>query len=210
MQEHSYSIDIEATPEELWAIFWYRGPRPKRRADSGPPVTIEILHPGDEIGEGLVRHCTFRVPKYLLSGGKGQSWEWLTEVRPHESWRYDAVGKPLWSRAEGRTRLEDLGDGRTRLHFTERYEAFNPIMRLLLERRVHHFISKDNDVLIAAALNEGVAKMRKAKARVAAEKTADEDAATELRSETSAHASPSQPVSPPQPSEAHPRQTPSR
>jgi hypothetical protein len=29
-------------------------------------VTIDILHPGDAVGEGLVRHCTFRVPRYLL------------------------------------------------------------------------------------------------------------------------------------------------
>ena len=39
---------------------------------------IDILHPGDEIGEGLVRHCTFPVPKILGSGGVGKSWEWLT------------------------------------------------------------------------------------------------------------------------------------
>ena len=42
-------------------------------------------------------------------------------MKPHESWRYDAIGKPLWSRAEGHTRLEDLGDGRTRVHFQEKY-----------------------------------------------------------------------------------------
>ena len=27
--------------------------------------------------EGLVRHCTFPVPRWLCSGGVGQSWEWL-------------------------------------------------------------------------------------------------------------------------------------
>ncbi|OOK73407.1 hypothetical protein BZL30_4829 [Mycobacterium kansasii] len=32
---------------------------------------MEILHEGDEAGEGLVRTCIFEVPKYLLSGGKG-------------------------------------------------------------------------------------------------------------------------------------------
>ena len=125
MQEHRHTVDIEGTPEELWRLFWYRGPRPKTEG----PVSIEILHPGDEVGEGLVRHCTFRVPRDLLTGGVGQSWEWLTEVRPNESWRYDGVGKPLWSKATGNTRLEDLGDGRTRVHFAETYEAFNPISR---------------------------------------------------------------------------------
>ena len=58
-------------------------------------------------------------PATCCRGARGQSWEWLTQVRPYESWKYDAIGKPLWSRAEGFTRLEDLGEGRTRLHFTE-------------------------------------------------------------------------------------------
>ena len=116
------------------------------------------------MGEGLIRHCTFPVPRYLLSGGRGQSWEWLTEVRPHESWKYDAIGKPLWSRAEGRTRLEDLGGGRTRLHFAETYHAFNPVLRALLEARVHRFISADNDRLIEKSVNQGLAASRAARA----------------------------------------------
>jgi hypothetical protein len=159
MQEHRYSVVVDGTPDEVWQLFWYRGPRPK---DSSG-VSIEILHPGDAVGEGLIRHCTFRVPKYLMSGGVGQSWEWLTEVRPPVSWKYDAVGKPLWSIAEGRTELEDLGDGRTRIHFTETYHAYNPVLRALLERRVHRFISKDNDRLITTAINGGIRRLRAAK-----------------------------------------------
>jgi len=158
VQHHDYSVDVEGTPEDVWKLFWYRGPR--RKGASG--VSIEILHPGDEVGEGLIRHCTFRVPRYLLSGGVGHSWEWLTQVRPVESWRYDAVGKPLWSRADGRTRLEALGASRTRIHFSETYEAFNPVMRVLLERRVHRFISKDNDTLIASAINGGLRRLHAA------------------------------------------------
>ena len=82
-----------------------------------------------------------------------------------ESWRYDAVGKPLYSRATGWTRLEDLGGGRTRVHFRETYEAFNPILRVLLEKRVHAFISRDNDRIMKAAIEAGVAHARKAAAR---------------------------------------------
>ncbi len=159
MQEHHFFVDIAASPDELWTLFWFRAPR----SQSGD-VTIEILHPGDAIGEGLVRHCTFRVPRYLLSGGQGQSWEWLTEVTPKESWKYDAIGKPLWSKAEGRTRLEDLGNGTTRVHFSETYHAFNPIMRALFEKRVHLFISKDNDKLIKDLLTNGVTQLRAARA----------------------------------------------
>ncbi len=166
MQAHHFHVDIAATPDELWELFWLR-----RALTQNGDVTIEILHPGDDIGEGLVRHCTFRVPRYLLSGGRGQSWEWLTEVTPKLSWKYNAVGKPLWSQAEGRTRLEDLGDGRTRVHFSETYRAFNPIMRLLLEKRVHDFISKDNDRLIRDSLTNGVQMMRAARAKGSAPET---------------------------------------
>ena len=164
MQEHAYSFVVEGTPEEIWQLFWHRQ---KRNIEHGD-VRIEILHPGDAVGEGLVRHCHFRVPRYLLSGGIGQSWEWLTEVKPHESWRYDAIGKPLWSRATGRTRLENLGDGTTRIHFQETYEAFNPLMRLLLERAVHRYISKDNDKLIKASIEHGIQALRAARAQAAA------------------------------------------
>jgi len=159
VQEHRYAVVVDGTPREVWRLFWYRGPR--RPTSSG--VSIEILHPGDDVGEGLIRHCTFRVPRYLFSGGVGYSWEWLTEVTPHRSWKYDAIGKPLWSRAEGRTELEDLGDGRTRIHFTETYHAFNPVLRALFERRVHRFISKDNDRLITTAINDGIRALRAAR-----------------------------------------------
>jgi hypothetical protein len=164
VQEHHFFVDIAATPDELWELFWLR-----RALSQNGDVTIEILHPGDEIGEGLVRHCTFRVPRYLLSGGRGQSWEWLTEVTPKVSWKYNAVGKPLWSQAEGRTRLEDLGNGQTRVHFSESYQAFNPIMALLLEKRVHDFISKDNDRLIKDMLTKGVEMMRVARTKGASD-----------------------------------------
>ncbi|HWD54825.1 MAG TPA: hypothetical protein VG346_06870 [Acidimicrobiales bacterium] len=171
MQQHHYYVDIDATVDELWQLFWARIPH----TETGD-VTIDILYPGNEIGEGLIRHCTFRVPRYLLTGGKGQSWEWLTEVKPQESWKYTAVGRPLLSEAEGRTRLEDLADGRTRVHFSESYHAFNPFLRALLERRVHAFISKDNDHLIKQSLEAGVKYLRRAKAK-AADKAADGAAA---------------------------------
>jgi hypothetical protein len=167
MQVHRYAVEVEGTPEEVWSLFWYRGPR--RPTSSG--VSIDILHPGDDVGEGLIRHCTFRVPRYLMSGGVGHSWEWLTEVQPPRSWKYDAVGKPLWSKAEGRTELEDLGDGRTRIHFSEVYHAFNPVLRALLERRVHRYISKDNDRLITDAINDGIRRMRAARGTARASAT---------------------------------------
>ena len=125
MQEHRYSFDVDATPEEVWRVMHQRPTEPSsgpveigefgpicRKIEHGP-VTIEILHEGDENNAGLVRHCFFRVPKYLLSGGVAQSWEHITEVVPYVSAKYYAIGKPLWSRAEGEHRLEPLPDGTT-------------------------------------------------------------------------------------------------
>jgi hypothetical protein len=83
------------------------------------------------------------------------------------SWRYDAVGKPLWSRASGFTRLEDLGDGRTQVFFRETYEVFNPVMRALLEKRVHRFISKGNDQLIEASVVRSLDKLHRRKGNAA-------------------------------------------
>jgi polyketide cyclase/dehydrase/lipid transport protein len=169
MQRHEYSVDIDATIDEVWEVFWHRAPDRRQHGKSAEgEVRIDILHPGDEQGNGLVRTCWFPVPKWLLSGGVGRSWEWLTEVKPKESWRYDAVGKPLWSHATGRTRLEDLGGGRTRIHFSEEYEAFNPVMQLLFERSVHKAISRSNDGILAK-LEMGVRYHRKRRAREAAE-----------------------------------------
>ena len=34
-------------------------------------------------------------------------------------------------------------------------------MRLVLERRVHQFISKDNDTLVQAGIEQGLADMRR-------------------------------------------------
>jgi hypothetical protein len=164
VQRHEFSFELSAPPPDVWEVFWYRGP--DRPQPKDVRTRIEILHPGDDVGNGLVRHCYFPVPKWLLSGGVGQSWEWLTEVKPYESWRYDAVGKPLWSRATGWTRLADLGDGRTRVTFIEEYEAFNPVMRVLFEKRVHEGLSKDNDTILAA-LEGGLRWHQKRKQRAA-------------------------------------------
>lgn len=163
MQAHEFSFEIDATPAEVWRALHPRLvplPSGERRVIEHGEVRIEIVHPGDDDGLGLVRFCQFRVPRYLLSRGRARSWEVVTESRPNEISRYEAVGKPLWSRATGWHRLEALGDDRTRVTFGETYEVFNPIVRRLLERRVHRFISRDNDQLLRRAVERGVAAQR--------------------------------------------------
>jgi hypothetical protein len=164
VREHAFWFEVEATPDEVWRALHPRprAPTPagERRVIEHGDVRIEILHEGDDDGQGLVRTCTYRVPRYLLSGGVGRSWECVTESRPPEFSRYEAVGKPLWSEATGWHRLTDLGTGRTRVDFGETYRAFNPLARVLLEARVHRFISRDNDRLVQSAVEQGVAMLR--------------------------------------------------
>lgn len=113
---------------------------------------MKILLEGDANGQGMVRTCEFGVPRYLLSGGKAHSWEIVTEVRPCESASYEGIGKPLWSKAAGSHTLTRLPDGRTRLTFVESYHVHNPLLRRLLEKRVHTYISRDNHALFEKIL----------------------------------------------------------
>ena len=169
MKQHRFSFEVDATPEEIWAVLHPRikpGAREARRVIEHGDVRIEIVNAGDEKGEGLVRRCTVRVPKLLLSGGVGRSWECVVEVRPNEFSRYEAVGKPLWSEATGYHRVEPIGDGRSRVEFGETYHAFNPVLRFFLEGYVHRFISKDNDKTVQSAIEQGIAA-RRARARQA-------------------------------------------
>ena len=105
---------------------------------------MEILNEGDEAGEGLVAPASSRCPSTCCPGGKGRSWETVTEAKLNKLSRYVAVGKPLWSRAEGYHELEEQPDGTTVLTFHETYHAYNPVLRFLLERPVHAKISRDN------------------------------------------------------------------
>ena len=155
MRRHEVSFIVDAPPHKVWRLFHPKVPEGAEvpRTFEHPGGSITILREGDEHGEGLVRTCTFPVPKWLFSGGVARSWEVVTEVRPGEYARYEAVGKPLWSKAEGWHTLEPLDDGaRTKLTFVEIYHAHNPVMRALFEGRVHRFISRDNSKIYETIL----------------------------------------------------------
>lgn len=143
---HSYTVrfHIDAPPRKVWRVLHPPVPQnsPRPRVLEWPNGSMEILNEGDEAGEGLVRTCIFEVPKYLLSGGKGRSWETVTEAKLNKLSRYVAVGKPLWSRAEGYHELDEQSDGTTVLTFHETYHTYNPVLRFLLERPVYARISR--------------------------------------------------------------------
>ena len=128
MQSYTVRFHIDAPPRKVWRVLHPPVPpnSPRPRVLKWPTGSMEILNEGDEAGEGLVRTCVFEVPKYLLSGGKGRSWETVTEAKLNKLSRYVAVGKPLWSRAEGYHELEEQPDGTTVLTFHETYLRLQP------------------------------------------------------------------------------------
>jgi hypothetical protein len=146
MRSYTVRFAVDAPARRVWRVLHPPTPRDATvpRIIEYPAGSMEILYDGDEAGQGLVRTCVFDVPRYLLSGGKARSWEVVTEARINELSRYVAIGKPLWSRAEGYHLLDEQPDGTTVLTFHETYHAFNPVLRALLERRVHAKISADN------------------------------------------------------------------
>jgi hypothetical protein len=146
VQRHELTFVVEAPHYKVWRMFHPKTPADATvpRTFAHPNGTITILKDGDEDGAGLVRTATFPVPKWLLSGGVAESFEVVTEARKNEFARYEAVGKPLWSKTQGWHTLEAIDDNSTKLTFVEIYEAKNPILRFLFEKRVHAFISHDN------------------------------------------------------------------
>ena len=83
MQSYTVRFHIDAPPRKVWRVLHPPVPpnAPRPRVLEWPTGSMEILNEGDEAGEGLVRTCIFAVPKYLLSGGKGRSWETVTEAK---------------------------------------------------------------------------------------------------------------------------------
>jgi len=154
MREHRVEFHVDAPRKKVWRLLHPAPPpdAPSPRVIKYEHGQIDIIQEGDERGQGLVRTCTFRVPKYLLSGGLGRSFECVVEIRPNEYAKYVAMGRPLWSRAEGQQIYEDADGGGTKLTFIESYDCFNPFFRRTIEGFVHRRISADNDAYFAKIL----------------------------------------------------------
>jgi hypothetical protein len=165
MQEHQNSFVVDGPPAQIWSL-WFGSIPTERSSDpfviEMDNVRIEILHPGDAVHDGLVRHCHYPVPRYLLSGNVAESWMLITDVVPNQSYCYEAITKPPFAVAEGRQWLEELGDGHTRVNSYERYEIANALLRPFLEGPVHRMISTNNDEVIERGIRKGMEALRAA------------------------------------------------
>ena len=171
MIKHDSSWIVDAPRDEVWLALHTPSRADRRATTVANPrviehnnVRIEIVAEGDEHGQGLVRRCWYAVPWYV--GGKARSWEIVSEVRPPEYQRYDVLFcTPPHAVAGGWFKLEDLGNGKTRVYFHEEFHMENRLLASLFERRVHRFISKDNDKNLQGMIETELARQRAASAQ---------------------------------------------
>ncbi|WP_174273941.1 SRPBCC family protein [Sphingomonas bacterium] len=164
MISHDSDWIVDAPREEVWSALHPQKDFDRKQTTIDNPrhiafdnVRIEVLHEGDENGEGLVRRTWFAVPWYV--GGKARSWEIVSEVRAPEYQRYDAVMTPPHCYAIGWYRLEALDGDRTRVHFHEEFRIEKGWLRWL-ERPIHRFLSADNDKNLKGIIEQAVAARR--------------------------------------------------
>jgi hypothetical protein len=112
-----------------------------RWTDYAPMVLgVEVIHPGDDGGNGLLRRVTYKMPM----GRKGTAIELVTEVVPEGGYTYRMVGRQAGQDQTGRVTLEALGEDKTRLHFEERYHLDKAPWKWF-EGPIYRFINKQNE-----------------------------------------------------------------
>jgi len=130
-------MEFPHSVERVWALFQ----RYDLWASYAPMVIrVDVVHPGDERGNGLLRRVIYKLP----GGRRGSALELVTDVVPNEGYTYTMLSKRPGNDQTGRVRLESLGPNRTMLHFEERYNITNPILKRF-EERIYKFINKQNE-----------------------------------------------------------------
>lgn len=108
---------------------------------AGPMViAVEVLHPGDESGSGLLRRVIYQMP----FGKRGSALELVTDVIPEESYTYTMISREPGNDQTGRVRLESNGPNVTKLHFEERFHIVKAPLRWF-EGPIYRFINKKNE-----------------------------------------------------------------
>ena len=137
MREHRYSVDFPHSAERLWALMqdYDRWP------DYAPMVlAVEVLHPGDADGNGLLRRVIYPMP----FGRRGAALELVTDVEANRGYTYTMISREPGNDQTGHVRLEPLGPSETRLHFDERYHLTKAPYRWF-EAQIYRFINKKNE-----------------------------------------------------------------
>ena len=137
MREHRWSIELPHGAERLWALMQDYD----RWTEFAPMViAVEVLHPGDTQGNGLLRRVIYRMP----FGRTGSALELVTEVVPARAYTYTMISRQPGNDQSGAVQLEPLGLDKVRLHFEERFHIVSAPLRWF-EGPIYRFINRKNE-----------------------------------------------------------------
>ena len=141
MREHRHSFEMPHSAARIWALMkdsalcFSVAPGLDRWTEYEPMVlTMEIVEPGDEIGNGLVRLLGFKLP----FGRRGTARERLSDVVPERGYTFD-MGTQT-----GTVQLVSIRPNRTRLDFVERFHL-TKAPRKWFEGPIYRFINRKNE-----------------------------------------------------------------
>jgi hypothetical protein len=137
MREHRYAVDFPHSAERLWALM-----QDYDRWSSYAPmvIAVEVLHPGDKAGNGLLRRVVYRLP----FGRQGSALELVTNVEAARGYSFTMIGRQPGNDQTGRLRLQPLGPNLTRLYFEERYNLEQRPWKWF-EGPIYRFINRKNE-----------------------------------------------------------------
>ncbi|HEX9683798.1 MAG TPA: SRPBCC family protein [Acidimicrobiales bacterium] len=143
MREHRYTMDLPHRAERMWALFGDYD----RWADYAPMVIgVEVLWPGDDHGNGLLRRVIYKMPL----GRTGSALELVHDVDPGRAYTFTMIGRRPGTDQTGRVTLEPVDGTSCRLHFEERYHLTSAPWRWF-EGPIYRFINRQNEASMRAA-----------------------------------------------------------
>jgi hypothetical protein len=138
VREHRYSIDMPHAPERIWALMQ---DYPSWTNYAPMVIRVDVLHPGDAEGNGLLRRVVFKMPL----GRKGTALELVTNVKASQGYDYTMISSDPGNDQTGKVTLERVGPNATRLHFEERYNLTKAPFKWF-EGPIYKFINKQNEL----------------------------------------------------------------
>ena len=143
MREHRYELEMPHSAERLWALFQDYD----RWSDYAPMVIrVEVLHPGDDRGHGLLRRVVYKMP----FGRQGTALELVTDVTEARGYTFTMINRKPGSDQTGKVSLEPLGPDRCLFRFEERYDLTKPPFKWF-EGQIYGFINKQNEASMRRA-----------------------------------------------------------
>jgi hypothetical protein len=142
MREHRYELELPHRPERLWALMQDYA---RWTAYAPMVLAVEVVHPGDAQGNGLLRRVIYKLP----FGRRGSALELVTDVTPARGYTYTMLSRTPGNDQTGRVRLEPLPGGRTRLWFEERYHLVQRPWKWF-EGPIYRFINRQNEASMRA------------------------------------------------------------